>query len=80
MNKLRELIEDQNKTLSHTKLWSNIANFCATISFLYYSFKFKLEVDILVTYLSIVGLQRFGSKFLDNKSFEIKDKDIDINK
>ena len=65
LEKLKELITDPNGTLSHTKIWSNVAMFTATIAFANAE---TLTPELLVAYVASVGLNRLGSKYLDIKA------------
>lgn len=68
MLNLKELITDTNGSLSHTKLWANIANFTATYTFIYSVYRYPLTPELLAAYVASVGLQRVASKYLDIKA------------
>lgn len=61
----KELITDQNGTLSHTKLWSNIGMAALTVSFLIGTYTHELTPELILAYGSIVVLGRVSSKYLD---------------
>lgn len=68
-----ELFQDNRyKTFSQSKFWSNVANLVATIAFIRHSFLYELDTEMLVGYVAIVGMQRLGAKFLDNRDFYSK--------
>lgn len=65
---LKDLITDANgKTLSHTKIWSNIAYLAGTYKFIIAD----VNADIWLIYLGIVGSATVASKYL---SLRYKDK------
>lgn len=63
--KYQELFTDQNGTLSHTKLWSNIGMATLTVSFLVGTYTHELTPELILAYGSIVVLGRVSSKYLD---------------
>jgi len=67
-NKLFELISDKDGSLSHTKIWSNIANGTATGAIINVSMNGTLSAELMGVFLAGVGLQRLGSKYIDNNS------------
>jgi hypothetical protein len=62
-----ELITDPNGSLSHTKLWSNIANCIASLAFILSVYGHGLTPELLIAYVGVVGLQRVASKYIDSK-------------
>lgn len=65
---IKDLITDfGTNRLSHTKVWSNIANATATAIVIVQAFKGVLLVDIFIVYLVFVGASSLGSKFLSFK-------------
>lgn len=61
MEKLKELIMDADgKTLSHTKIWSNIAYLVVTYKFIVAD----VNADIWFVYLGVVGSATIASKYL----------------
>jgi hypothetical protein len=66
--KIYELISDKDGSLSHTKLWSNIANGIASGSVINTSINGTLTPELLGVFLAGVGLQRLGSKYLDTET------------
>lgn len=67
---LLQLFQDNRYgTYSQSKFWSNVANLIATIVFVRHAFMSELTPEMLATYISLVGLQRLGAKFIDNREF-----------
>lgn len=65
---LKDLITDVGTgKLSHTKLWSNVANATATGIVIIQALNGTLLVDIFIAYLVFVGTSSLGSKFLSMK-------------
>lgn len=64
----QELFTDQNGTLSHTKLWSNIGMAAITITFIVGSYTHGPSSELMLTYGSIVVAGRISSKYLDTKT------------
>jgi hypothetical protein len=65
---IKDLITDFGTgRLSHTKLWSNIANLTATCIVIIQAINGSLLVDIFIAYLVFVGASSLGSKFLSMK-------------
>ena len=71
--KYQELFTDQNGTLSHTKLWSNIGMATLTITFAIGSYMHGPSAELMLTYGSIVVAGRISSKYLDTKTVSIGD-------
>jgi hypothetical protein len=69
----KQLITDPDGTLSHTKVWSNIANSVGAGAFIMHVAKYPLTPELLGTFILAIGAQRVASKYLD------KDKTIDIS-
>lgn len=67
MNKLLELVQDQNGTLSHTKLWSNIGLFLISVTYCYQVYIHELTPELMLTFGGIVVTGRAASKYLDTK-------------
>ena len=67
MKKVMELITDPNGSLSHTKLWSNVANFLASVAFVWSVYGHGLSPELLLAYVGAVGVQRVASKYIDSK-------------
>jgi len=65
--KILELFTDTDGTLSHTKSSAVMANVAATVAFLHHSLSNGLSEGLLVAFVATVGLQRYGSKYLDIK-------------
>lgn len=66
--KLRDLFTDAGgKTLSHTKLWSNIACAAATVAFIKQAWAGTLTAEIWLAYLGCVAGAATASKFLSLK-------------
>jgi hypothetical protein len=64
--KLSDLItEPDGKRLSHSKIWSNIANAVMTAGVAKMFFAATLSADILMIYAVFVGASSLGSKFLN---------------
>lgn len=59
--KITDLItESDNDTLSHTKIWANIAYFAGTYKFI----TADVNADIWLIYLGVVGSAQVASKYL----------------
>ena len=67
MNKLLELVSDQNGTLSHTKLWSNVGLLIISCTYMFQVYKYGVTPDLMITYGGIVVTGRVASKYLDGK-------------
>ncbi len=64
---MRELITDNDGKLSHTKIWSNIANATSTGIVIKMAAMATLTPDIFMIYVIFVGASRLGSEFLSRK-------------
>ena len=64
----KELITDPNRTLSHTKIWSNIGMATITVTFIIGSYTHGPSSELMLTYGSIVVAGRISSKYLDTKN------------
>lgn len=62
--KLAELIIDpETGTLSHTKLWANIAYLAATVAFIKHSWATEMpSAELWLVYLGVVGTHGAASK------------------
>lgn len=69
MKKFLELItEDNSDKLSHTKVWSNVGSFVATVLFIYQTiYQHFINAEIFTIYLSAIVIQRSVSKIASNK-------------
>jgi len=68
LDRLLELISEENGRLSHTKLWANLGNFVGTFVFVYHCIKTEtLEPELFLMYMSVVVLQRSISKITSSK-------------
>ena len=70
MNRALELITDYGTNqLSHTKLWTHVAYFAATLAFLRITLfsDTPAESEIWLIYLGIVGTHNVASKILSLK-------------
>jgi ABC-type phosphate/phosphonate transport system permease subunit len=65
--KMKELITGTDGKLSHTKIWSNIANATSTWIVIKMAFLGTLTPDIFMIYLIFVGASRLGSEFIARK-------------
>lgn len=68
--RILELITDAGTgQISHTKLWTNIAYFCATLAFMHVTLFATNPADpeIWLIYLGIVGAHNVASKVLSMK-------------
>jgi hypothetical protein len=74
--KIMELITDRNGTLSHTKLWSNIANLVASSAFIINTYKYPMSAELLTAFVLSVGAQRVASKYLDIKDQKNTTKEV----
>ncbi|MBD3842618.1 MAG: hypothetical protein IE909_12180 [Campylobacterales bacterium] len=62
--KISDIVADANgKTLSHTKIWSNIAYLAGTYKFI----TTDVNGDIWLIYLGVVGSAQVASKYLSLK-------------
>lgn len=64
---MKELITGTDGKLSHTKIWSNIANATSTWIVIKMAFLGTLTPDIFMIYLIFVGASRLGSEFIARK-------------
>ena len=66
--RLRDLITDAGgQTLSHSKLWSNLACAAATFAFLRQAWVGSISAEIWLAYLGCVGGATVASKYLSLK-------------
>jgi hypothetical protein len=66
--KLRDLVTDAGgKTLSHTKLWANVASAAATAAFIKQAWAGTITAEIWWAYLGCVAGAATASKFLSLK-------------
>lgn len=59
--KISDLFTDVDGSLSHTKIWSNIAYACGTYKF---AITPDIAPDVWLIYLGVVGSAQVASKFL----------------
>jgi hypothetical protein len=63
--KLSDLVRDPGTgQLSHTKIWTNIAYFAATIAFIRMSWVGTITADMWLWYLGVVGTHSAISKLI----------------
>jgi hypothetical protein len=75
---MKEMLLDDKGKLSHTKMWSNIANATATGIVIKMAYMSTLSADIFMIYLIFVGASRLGSKFLDLKFGKTIEKSLSV--
>ena len=79
LDKLSELITEDNGRLSHTKLWANIGNLVASLVFIYHVYKTEtLDPELFLIYLSVLVLQRSVSKITDRKYANSDSKSLNL--
>lgn len=75
---MKELITDVDGKLSHTKIWSNIANATSTAIVVKMAYASTLSPDIFMIYVIFVGASRLGSEFLARK-YGVSESSMDTN-
>lgn len=66
--KLADLIRAPGTTrMSHTRLWANVAYATATGCIVWQAYQGKLDAELLLVYLGVVGASATASKYLSAK-------------
>ena len=64
---IRQLCVDDHNKVSHSKVWSNVANLTATAIVLYWGYLGTLSDDMLLWYMLILSGHAATSKLIKNK-------------